>query len=1300
VSWFDTESLSCDHLCSTLYGSSHKTHAASCALLCSRPMPVAHELRAFRIRTLRRAYSGQREDLPILEELIDILRDVIAHTRLPGELELSSDSLAQFHHHLGVAFYERFLHRRDIYDLEWAEAHLQLALPVLEAQELLPDVRSVLGTVQQERAYIAHEGDTAQQAIHLGRHSISTDEAVSRVDPVYYLQERHQQSLGISAARERRNDRIRTLRETYSSQQDDLPFLEERICLLHDAIAHARQAPDEAEPSSISLAQHHEELGTTLYERFRHLRVTKDLEDAAMYLQLALSDASGCTSFPGTSSVLGSVIRERACLTKDSDMAEQALLMHRQSCLLSGAMPAFERAHHLRELGFTLRAYALLTQKGDDHVLSESLDCLKEAEALYASVGLTDHLCALGLCLSLSLVFQAKMRQSDLDESISTGLRSLQLCGPSHRDFFRVAYTLSTMQFAQIQFFDGAGSMVPLNQLISTTRAALARSPHGWSILLLDHLAMALEHRFKQEGQQNDLDEAITRLSAATVGLEGDKSAWGSFQLRLSSMRRIRFEVTGIPEDIEAAASAAHLALTSDTTAMTRGYFYLLGQLAACRATQHKAFGDPTCLDDCIDLYDQIVQSAPNGSHAWGTATDNLLETLHQRHQVTGSIDDLERAIKLIPASLEMNVKQSDNYSCMRLYNAANVFLSRFEATDAFEDLDRATTYFRDSVEGYPTSDTYRSCSRVIAYAKVLRIRYEVMREEESITKALELQKQVIDSLPDTHPDRALALCGWARLLLCKPTQHNITEALSGLLNALNNPYVPAYRKVDAVSEVLPYLTSHIQSDPKTAGGNAHQLSVVYSASIALLPQVASFGLEPNSRLSVIAGASWLVKQGATHAISMGQLSSALEMLEAGRNVFWTQNLQIRTSFMSLPEDIGDILTRISYALARPFPAELQGARKDGELARRRQLGEEFRVTLDKARAIPGFEGLLMNASFSSFAQAATHGPIVVLVADISSSHAIIVQREQQCHSITLPNANAKVLERLSRDVDKRSKHAYSSRGVRRVEIIDDRPAFVYEELWNVIMQPIIEALRWPVSLERRTRVSPLMSLQRAAGRERRRLIVCPTGVFMKLPLHAAGIYSGTDQVSCSDYLVVSYTPSIAALLHAQQSAKPVHRSEAKTLLVAVDQPLHGTPLPMTSQEAATVQRLVSPSAQVVRVSTCSQMLENIEPASILHLACHGTHNLSDPLKSSFHLQDGMLPVSKLMELELPSAFLAVLSACETARGDSTQPDQAIHLAATMLFAGFKSVIATMWSVDVPGCRGRWALTIVRQVHG
>jgi CHAT domain-containing protein len=185
----------------------------------------------------------------------------------------------------------------------------------------------------------------------------------------------------------------------------------------------------------------------------------------------------------------------------------------------------------------------------------------------------------------------------------------------------------------------------------------------------------------------------------------------------------------------------------------------------------------------------------------------------------------------------------------------------------------------------------------------------------------------------------------------------------------------------------------------------------------------------------------------------------------------------------------------------------------------------------------------------------------------------------------------------------------------------------------------------------------------------------------MQLPLHAAGIYTGPDQVSCSDYFVSSYTPSIAALLHAQQSAKSVHRSQAEILLVAVSHPFQGEALPMAGEEAVRVRRLVSSSAKVVQVSSCSEVLEHIQSASILHLACHGAQDPANALQSSFHLTDGPLPVSKLMELDLPSAFLVVLSACETAKGDAAQPDQAIHLAATMLFAGFKSVVATMWYV-------------------
>ncbi len=67
----------------------------------------------------------------------------------------------------------------------------------------------------------------------------------------------------------------------------------------------------------------------------------------------------------------------------------------------------------------------------------------------------------------------------------------------------------------------------------------------------------------------------------------------------------------------------------------------------------------------------------------------------------------------------------------------------------------------------------------------------------------------------------------------------------------------------------------------------------------------------------------------------------------------------------------------------------------------------------------------------------------------------------------------------------------------------------------------------------------------------------------------------------------------------------------------------------------------------------------------------------NNPLDSGFIVRDSKLTISSLMQLR----FLAFLSACETAKGDKAQSNEAMHLAATMLFVGFKSVIGTMWCV-------------------
>ncbi|KAF9000813.1 hypothetical protein BDQ17DRAFT_1410126 [Cyathus striatus] len=49
---------------------------------------------------------------------------------------------------------------------------------------------------------------------------------------------------------------------------------------------------------------------------------------------------------------------------------------------------------------------------------------------------------------------------------------------------------------------------------------------------------------------------------------------------------------------------------------------------------------------------------------------------------------------------------------------------------------------------------------------------------------------------------------------------------------------------------------------------------------------------------------------------------------------------------------------------------------------------------------------------------------------------------------------------------------------------------------------------------------------------------------------------------------------------------------------------------------------------------------------------------------------------------ETTKGCFAFLSACETGTGDESLPEEAVHLAAGVLQAGYRSVIATMWAID------------------
>jgi CHAT domain-containing protein len=208
----------------------------------------------------------------------------------------------------------------------------------------------------------------------------------------------------------------------------------------------------------------------------------------------------------------------------------------------------------------------------------------------------------------------------------------------------------------------------------------------------------------------------------------------------------------------------------------------------------------------------------------------------------------------------------------------------------------------------------------------------------------------------------------------------------------------------------------------------------------------------------------------------------------------------------------------------------------------------------------------------------------------------------------------------------------------------------------------------------------------------RPRLWWCPVGVFAELPLHAAGVYKGTHQHCLSDYVVSSYTPTLSALVNARMEQDGP--GSDRILLVSLPDVKDLSPIPKAAEEADVIKRTV-PSGSLtclsgdqasVQTTTLSNdqasiqnVMEKLPGAAVLHLACHGHQSQDDPLSSGFSLHDGRLRLEQLMSLQMPKAQLAYLSACETASVDKNQPDEAINLASTMLFVGFRSVIATMW---------------------
>jgi CHAT domain-containing protein len=195
------------------------------------------------------------------------------------------------------------------------------------------------------------------------------------------------------------------------------------------------------------------------------------------------------------------------------------------------------------------------------------------------------------------------------------------------------------------------------------------------------------------------------------------------------------------------------------------------------------------------------------------------------------------------------------------------------------------------------------------------------------------------------------------------------------------------------------------------------------------------------------------------------------------------------------------------------------------------------------------------------------------------------------------------------------------------------------------------------------------------------KLTISPHGVLHYLPFSA--LLDG-DQ-----YLLDRYSlrliPSAGTLAYLRND-----RPAKAGMLLALGNPDLGNArydLPNAQVEAVNVAAMFPSSKALVRGAASKSAVEELGNGfSILHFATHGKFDNDDPLRSGLYLakgrgSDGVLTVSDLYTLRW-DVDLVTLSACETALGKVANGDDVIGLTRGFLYAGARSIVASLWEVD------------------
>ena len=764
-----------------------------------------------------------------------------------------------------------------------------------------------------------------------------------------------------------------------------------------------------------------------------------------------------------------------------------------------------------------------------------------------------------------------------------------------------------------------------LDELIECLRAARKRRPD----LLDGRIAFAtlLWHRYCKTFTNDDYEEAASVLDGIIMDTSGNiqgeseesvANAQGFAKVIAMKLAMNRWLIYNTPEHLE---ETIYRSSTWFSSSYKERYPLVGIDPEDTAKLRFEFFGSV----EGIEEPSGILQLAPDLSEKNRRIVDemeSLLFRIRNSDDTTKIDEAVEKGRSILPSE----------HDVVTLAMFATLFYEAFDRTDKIKYLNETINLLRQLIET-PLPQVLRSFVFPLL-STCLLARSELLPgyRTQDLDESMELRSQYVSTHASAAnlPNRFAVACIWAHC--ARSHQHSSTSS--------------AYKAALSLVHGTPLFSPTLQLQHATLAmhGDAQTLPLDY----------------------------------ASYQLDHHQLEEAIETLERGRALLWSEMRHLRAPidqlleaypnlgrrFSAVNRNLEELITSVppSHKLGKDDGAAdgLRAADPFGRLViKQRGFVEERAKLISQIQALPGFHSFLAFPSFDTIRSAASSGPVIIINHSRWRSDILIILHNMPPSLISTPD------------------DFYSRTTALKDKLLDSQRKFGvgstnYEETLATVLCQLYELIGKPV-------INRLRQLQVP---EQSRIWWCPTSVLCRLPLHAMGPIPSVDgeQRYFSDLYICSYTPTLSALIQSCHHSADLRSSDRPPILL-IAQP---DSLPNVRDEIKVVQSIGTKVTSLIsEAATPATVIDGFHHHRFVHFACHGALEAGKPFDAGFELHgDARLTLLDIVRAHLPTAEFAFLAACHTAEvTEGSAIDEGLHLAAAVQYCGFRSVVGTMWAM-------------------